>query len=172
MSHLRIYYMNTAGGMQFCIKRISSHVEGSGDYTSDIAVADIKIMDAVLYYHRPTPLRDKLQDAHKARGTKMPELSFFAIEKIEDMTDSINKRNGLVAYRAEGKQIEGEVVKLDHPDQKLWNQAHSLYAKWHRGRGLGTAPAFDIFVLQVTDDLEDDEARALGEALKQIHEQS
>lgn len=74
MSHLRVRYMNTAGGVQFCLKRVSYHVEGSGQYTPDQREIETLAMDAVLHYHRDT-VATKLR-----RKADQAELSWFGAD--------------------------------------------------------------------------------------------
>lgn len=83
LSYLRVRYIQTAGGVQFQIRRVNTlGVEGSGDYTPDAADALRKAMDAVLHYHRPAPPRIAAALhalAAKNGAVRMDELSFFAV---------------------------------------------------------------------------------------------
>lgn len=94
MSFFRVYYMNTAGGPQFCYKEITSHMEGSGIYSQDLKPTVDYIMDRVDYYHRPLPLRLKLETM---RGVNRTKLTFIPLKKVM-MRASEAKGQGLAAY--------------------------------------------------------------------------
>lgn len=173
MSYLRIYYINTIGGLQFGIKRLDRRgVEGSGHYLPDAKQAEDAAMNCILHYHRPTKFTEELRKRREERNETSDELSFFAIVQEQEMQNSITHRNALVAYSLKDLKLGGAAIKLELPDQKLINQAYSLYAKWLRISKHPASAVFDIFVLQVTDGLGDEEARALSAALKKIHAES
>ncbi len=96
MSHLRIRYIATPGGMQFGIRVVSNHVEGSGFYTTDENKALTYAMDLVLHYHRDTPMRARMRAMYGS-----PDLTFF-VPNNEDLSISETKGSGLVAMRMRG----------------------------------------------------------------------
>ncbi len=79
MSHLRVRYMNTAGGIQFCLKTVRHHIEGSGlIYTPDAPEIVTHAMDAVLRYHRRT-LRNEPITGRVTERKASADLSWFGV---------------------------------------------------------------------------------------------
>ena len=111
MSFFRVYYMNTAGGPQFCYKEISNHLEGSGIYNPDLQATVDYIMDRVIFYHRPLPdsIRERLEKMH---GKDRSLLTFIPLQKVMMKTSEARGR-GLAAYNLQhfDKTIPTVVLK-------------------------------------------------------------
>jgi hypothetical protein len=93
-SFIRIYWMNTQGGLQFCIKHIYSHVEGSGAYYPEEEQTSKYAMNRIIHYHHSS-----LVSRANFKRAEVPELSFFAVKNKEDLESSYNKGRGLVQFR-------------------------------------------------------------------------
>jgi hypothetical protein len=78
-SGLRIYYINTMGGLQYRLTRLSQPgIEGSGEYSPDAEEMILMAQKARAHYERPTPLRDKIRAMRRERGESSdPALSWF-----------------------------------------------------------------------------------------------
>lgn len=97
-SYLRVYYMDTAGGKQFGVKTVSSHVEGSGAYFPDEASCIDYVMNQVMYYHRPLNKLLAMRLEKLAAKGERPELGFNCFTK-DEMRASRGFAADLVAYR-------------------------------------------------------------------------
>lgn len=97
-SHIRVYYLPTMGGMQFGIKIVSSHVEGSGAYFPDAAGAINYAMERVHHYHHPLTAALAKKLATLASRSERPELAFTGFTN-DDLRASREFAAGLVDYR-------------------------------------------------------------------------
>lgn len=97
-SYIRIYYLPTMGGMQFGIKEVSSHVEGSGVYFPDAAGAIDYAIERVRHYHRPLNAVLAKRLSQLATRSERPVLAFTGFTD-EDLRASREFAAGLVAYR-------------------------------------------------------------------------
>lgn len=97
-SHIRVYYIPTMGGMQFGIKTVSSHVEGSGVYFPDAAGAVDYAMERVHHYHRPLNAVLAKRLAQAATRSERPVLAFTGFTN-DDLQASRSFAAGLIAYR-------------------------------------------------------------------------
>jgi hypothetical protein len=72
-SGLRIYYINTMGGLQYRLTRLSQPgIEGSGEYTPDAKEMALMAQKARDHYERPTPLRMTIDRMRQERGDSQP----------------------------------------------------------------------------------------------------
>lgn len=112
LNYLRIYYMPTAGGHQFGLKRLAQGVEGSGQYCPDAEEMMGIAMDAVLHYHRPT----RFTELHaKLHNYKTPKLTWYA-PSLKTLQEAQNRANALVEYRDANSHFDGAVeVLLEQP---------------------------------------------------------
>lgn len=76
-SHLRVYWMMTAGGLQFRICQLTAFgQEGSGMYYPEIADTALQCMLMVDRYHRPNPVAARIRGLTPASMTNLTWFSF------------------------------------------------------------------------------------------------
>lgn len=115
MSHLRIRYMQTAGGMQFGLKTVSHHVEGSGFYAPDALTIRNIAMDAVLRYHRSSNNSWASAMRREQMTRNESSLGWFGVIH-SDAELSETKGNDIVAWRdreADTRFPDATTIKLE-----------------------------------------------------------
>jgi hypothetical protein len=76
-SHLRVYWMMTAGGMQFRICQLTAFgQEGSGMYYPEIADCALQCMLMVDRYHRPNPTVARIRGITPSSLTNLTWFTF------------------------------------------------------------------------------------------------
>ena len=112
---LRIRYMNTAGGMQLCLKEISWRGESSGMYYSAEEIDKICELTMRLYHRKLESVKDfssrikNLSEESKARLTQLTQADWQIVIRDDETYRNLHLEAGV---RKWAEELGGDAVTL------------------------------------------------------------